>query len=204
MVGNKSYYKADVAANIVATLLTAFIVFGVLGALVIVSVSIPRDTPVEQDVTVQEELTPPILPNPDGNYYPLQYSLEDHIYMTEAIYFEARSEPLECQEMVAHVIMTRVYDWYYPNTVKEVVWANKQFSYTHDGKNELMYDYKAKVLASETAHLVLSGLSVDTTAGSLYYLNPGLANPIWKDDYTFVTKCGKHTFYKRKDIREWS
>lgn len=144
-----------------------------------------------------------IRPNPDGNHHPLQYTENDHFYMTQALYYEAQNEPHECQRMVAHVIMARKYDWYYPNTVKDVIWQPKQFSYTHDGKPEHMNDDAGRFVAAMLAHQVLSGLSLDTTEGSLYYFNPDLANPDWKEDYQFVKACGGHTFYKRKDKKGW-
>jgi spore germination cell wall hydrolase CwlJ-like protein len=195
MVGTKSAWKEAVE----------WVTCGVL-ALLLFSLPLywaPTERVKPSEVTITQERAA-IRPNLDGVYYPLQYSQEDLYYMTEAIYFEARSEPLECQEMVAQVIMVRVHDWYYPNTVKGVIWAKDQFSYTHDGETELMYNYGAKMMAQYVAHSVLSGLSVDTSQGSLYYFNPDLANPDWQDDYTFVTKCGKHAFYKRKETRKWS
>lgn len=156
--------------------------------------------------TLTEEINYSNVPSPniDGEYHPLQYTQEDLDYMTQALYFEARGEPLECQEMVAHVIMARVYDWYYPDTVEEVIWAYKQFSYTHDGKPERYDDYEARAIAEGVAHQVLSGLSLDTTEGSLYYHNPKLTDWPYKKDYTFVTSCGDHDFYKRKETRKWS
>lgn len=145
----------------------------------------------------------PVEPNPDGNYYPLQYTEEDLFFMTQALYHEARSEPLECQQMVASVIVNRMYDWHYPNTIKSVIWDHRQFSFTQDGKHERMKDNMERAIAEEVAHNVLSGLSVDKTEGSLYYFNPKLSNPNWKHDYTFVTQCGDHRFYKRKETKEW-
>jgi N-acetylmuramoyl-L-alanine amidase len=143
-------------------------------------------------------------PNIDGKHHPLQYSQEDLDNMTQALYFEAQNEPLECQAMVAHVVMARKYDWFYPNTIKDVIWQPKQFSYTHDGKLENMDDDLGGYVASMIAHYVLSGLSLDSTEGSLYYHNPKLVDWEYKDDYTFVTRCGNHDFYKRKETKKWS
>lgn len=162
------------------------------------------DEPVPQRVTSIPMNDGAIRPNPDGKFYPLQYTENDHFYMTQALYYEAQNEPHECQRMVAHVIMARKYDWHYPNTIKEVIWQNKQFSYTHDGKPEHMNDDAGRFVAAMLAHQVLSGLDLDKTEGSLYYFNPDLADPNWQHDYTFVTQCGNHTFYKRKETKKWS
>lgn len=141
--------------------------------------------------------------NIDGKYYPLQYSEQDLFYMTQALYFEARSEPVECQQMVASVILNRKYDWHYPNSVKTVIWDYKQFSYTHDGKHELMNMHMEYQIAEEIAHEVLAGLVLDTTEGSLYYHNPNIVNWAYKEDYDFVVGCGDHDFYKRKGAAGW-
>ena len=44
--------------------------------------------------------------------------------LADAIYFEARGEPLKGQEAVAQVVMNRVFSGYYPNDVCGVVYQN--------------------------------------------------------------------------------
>lgn len=63
-----------------------------------------------------------------------QYTDDDHIALACNIYFEARNESLEGMMAVVAVTLNRVDNPNYPNTVHEVVWARKQFSWTHDGK----------------------------------------------------------------------
>ena len=53
-----------------------------------------------------------------------------------AMYYEARNQPIDGQLAVAQVIMNRVESPRYPDTVCEVVWQPKQFSFTHDGLPE--------------------------------------------------------------------
>ena len=61
--------------------------------------------------------------------------------LSEAIYFEARGEPLEGQEAVAQVVMNRVFSGYYPHDVCGVVFQNKyrhlacQFTFACEGKD---------------------------------------------------------------------
>ncbi len=59
---------------------------------------------------------------------------DDHIALACNIYFEARNESTEGMMAVVAVTMNRVASAKYPATVAEVVWQNKQFSWTHDGK----------------------------------------------------------------------
>src|SRR5262249_59218925 len=44
--------------------------------------------------------------------------------LTDAIYFEARGEPVRGQIAVAQVVMNRVFSGYYPNTVCGAVYQN--------------------------------------------------------------------------------
>ncbi len=60
--------------------------------------------------------------------------------LTEAIYFEARGEPVRGQIAVAQVVLNRVFSGYYPSTVCGVVYQRTperhlacQFTFTCDG-----------------------------------------------------------------------
>ena len=59
---------------------------------------------------------------------------DDRIALACNVYWEARSETVEGMMAVVAVTLNRVGSWRYPNTVREVVWQRKQFSWTHDGK----------------------------------------------------------------------
>ena len=83
--------------------------------------------------------------------------------LTEAIYFEARSETLRGQVAVAEVILNRVDSRKYPNTVCKVVnqGASKknacQFSYNCDGKTEKMTERGARERAGKIARALMDG-----------------------------------------------
>ena len=72
------------------------------------------------------------------------------------VYFEARSEPINAQFAVAEVTMNRVNSDAYPDTVCEVVWQRKQFSWTHDGKSDNPKDGHAWRVALAVAKSTLS------------------------------------------------
>lgn len=119
--------------------------------------------------------------------------------LAQAVYFEARGEVKAGQVAVAQVIMNRVHSPKYPNSIKEVVWQPKQFSYTHDGKHERMLDQVAKAKAYDVAHFVLNyGQFFDSMEGSDHYYAHKLANPVWKDKMVFVAQIGNHSFYRSK------
>ena len=53
---------------------------------------------------------------------------EDIKELANAIFHEARGESLRGQVAVAHVILNRVKDGRFPNTIKGVIWQPRQFS----------------------------------------------------------------------------
>lgn len=59
---------------------------------------------------------------------------DDRIALACNIYWEARTETIEGMRAVIAVTMNRVASDKFPNTVHEVVWQRRQFSWTHDGK----------------------------------------------------------------------
>lgn len=141
--------------------------------------------------------------NPDGRYHPLPFTAEDVYYMTEALYFEAATESPVCQEMVANVVFNRWYDSRWKGSIKDIIWAKYQFSYTHDGKPEHMRDLDTRKHLESIAIKVLGGNAIDNSQGSMYYYNPKLANPNW--DWSKIEKvgsCDDHDFYKDKLTKE--
>lgn len=118
--------------------------------------------------------------------------------LTEAIYFESRSESYAGQLAVALVVSNRVQDNRWPDTYCDVVHQKHQFSYYWDGKPERYLDKKAKRKAEQTANLVFFGTMIDFTEGALYYHQIDI-RPDW--DYNKIIPVGvidDHVFYRDK------
>ena len=83
--------------------------------------------------------------------------------LAEAIYFEARGEPVRGQIAVAQVVMNRVFSRYYPNSVCGVVYQNSnrracQFSFACDRiPNDRITEPTAMDRAKQIAHDTLDG-----------------------------------------------
>src|SRR5436305_42680 len=66
--------------------------------------------------------------------------------LANAVYFEARSEPVRGQIAVAQVVMNRAFSGYYPNDVCGVVYQNAhrhlacQFTFACDGIPDIVND----------------------------------------------------------------
>jgi spore germination cell wall hydrolase CwlJ-like protein len=115
-----------------------------------------------------------------------------------AIFFEARAEPIEGMEAVANVIINRVEDSRYPDTVCDVVWEPKQFSWTHDGLTDDPeahtghQDKLAWVTSQRVAKEALQGNLMGIT--STHY-HAEYVLPFWTDVYSKDGVVGTHVFY---------
>lgn len=118
--------------------------------------------------------------------------------LTEAIYFEARGQPISGQKAVGHVIVNRTKDDQYPKTVCGVVHQRSshgcQFSYVCS-KHGTPKEPEAYKTAKYAAAKVLQG-EVDMTRGSLYY-HASYVNPYWSKKFNKTVYIGDHVFYNR-------
>lgn len=116
-----------------------------------------------------------------------------------AVYYEARSEPLDAQLAVAEVVINRKHHPDYPNTICDVIAEDKgpksydcQFSFMCDGKVERPKDPKAYQIAMEIASEALAGNVLGH--GATHYHTTAV-KPVWRLSLTSVGTIGSHKFY---------
>ena len=115
------------------------------------------------------------------------------------VYFEARGESRVGQLAVAFNTLNRVDSYRYPNTAREVVWEKSQYSWTGDGKSDVVTDYKSFIKALQIASEVytLSNKSfkvLSPVANSLWYHSKKVS-PFWKEDNCKVVEIDNHIYY---------
>ena len=129
-------------------------------------------------------------------------------------YHEAKNQSLVGQVATAQVVMNRVADDRYPNTVCEVVkqgphrpsWENPekeypirhrcQFSWYCDGKPDVPKNEKAWRKAQDVAFLVYyNKINLDVTEGATHY-HATYVRPAWARTKTRTTRIEKHIFYR--------
>ena len=112
------------------------------------------------------------------------------------IYHEARDQDLMGQMAVAEVTLNRVDSTRWPDSICEVVWQDKQFSWTKDGKSDRMFEEDARHLATSLARMYVYGeLESFVTHGATHY-HATFVNPYWADQLEKTTEIGTHVFYK--------
>ena len=123
------------------------------------------------------------------------------------VYHEARSQSLVEQIAVAQVVINRVNDERYPDTVCGVVKQGEknpdgsmkedrcQLSWYCDGIKDTPYNKDAWELALSVAKSVHAGHTVEITGGATHY-HATSVNPFWAKTLKKVTRIGKHIFYR--------
>lgn len=124
--------------------------------------------------------------------------------LATAIYFEARGESYRGQVAVAQVVLNRVKDHRYPNTICGVVFQNQhkrnacQFSFACDGISDAVTEKQPWAQAEEIAQKVTSGELYLTEVGEATHYHATYVRPAWAPRMTKLTQIGLHVFYKFK------
>ena len=112
--------------------------------------------------------------------------------MARAINGEARGEPYEGQVAVGAVILNRVKDSRFPNSISGVIYQSGAFTAVSDGQINAPIDEDSTVY--KAAQDALNGW--DPTGGCVYYFNPDTATNSWIWSRPHVITIGKHRFCK--------
>lgn len=121
---------------------------------------------------------------------------KDCTILAEAAYYEARGESDAGIVSVLHTILNRVAHQSWPDSVRGVIYQNKQFSYTHDGSMKQGMNNKKQVARMNVlAYDVLHGLVKSPVGNSTHYHSTNV-NPYWVADMEYVADVGNHVFYR--------
>ena len=132
----------------------------------------------------------------------------EHYCLALNIYYEARGSNLADKAAVSDVVLNRVNDTRYPNTICEVVKQGKQhpsgqmvrnacqFSWYCDGKSDVPLD---KDRWFEAQMIAWGFLEYDKyrgiTEGATHY-HATYVSPRWAKDLQMVGRIGAHIFYR--------
>jgi spore germination cell wall hydrolase CwlJ-like protein len=122
--------------------------------------------------------------------------------LANAIYFEARSEPLKGQMAVAQVVLNRVFSPFYPNDVCSVVYQNAnrrlacQFTFACDGKSKAINERGAWARANRIARQTLDGQIYMPEVGKSTHYHAAYVRPAWAREMHRLVKLGIHAFYR--------
>ncbi|MCL1912979.1 MAG: spore cortex-lytic enzyme [Eubacteriaceae bacterium] len=114
----------------------------------------------------------------------------DVMLLARCINGEGRGEPYEGQVAIAAVILNRVKDSGFPNTISGVIYQSGAFDAVKDGQINL--DPQSSTIRA--AKDALAGW--DPSGGALYYYNPVTATNQWIRTRQIIATIGNHVFCK--------
>ena len=122
--------------------------------------------------------------------------------LTEALYFEARGESVKGIFAVGEVILNRVDNPLYPSDVCGVIYQGTgqryqcQFTYSCDGRKEIVSEPKAWKKVGKIANLLLDGTAPrNLTEGATHYHTKAV-KPRWSKVFPRTATIGYHHFYR--------
>ena len=125
--------------------------------------------------------------------------------LAEAIYFEARGEPVRGQMAVAQVVLNRAFSGKYPNTVCGVVYQNAhrylacQFTFACDRHPDVVRQPDMWERATTIAAEMLDGKLWLPEVGKATHYHAYWVRPGWARDMNKLHKLGVHTFYRPRN-----
>ncbi len=144
-------------------------------------------------------------PPPAARPFVLKASEEDRLRaeecLTQAIYYEAATEPLEGMEAVAQTVLNRVRHPGYPKSVCGVVYQGSQritgcqFSFTCDGSLARVPNPTLWERARAVAKKALGGYVLKSVGTATHYHADYVA-PYWAPTLYKIHTIGRHIFYR--------
>jgi len=158
-----------------------------------------------REQTVRGRFIPPVDKNDHdwaGTALPAKaFSEAEQRCLAAGIYFEARGESVKGQAAVAQVILNRVRNPTYPNSVCGVVyqndnWRNRcQFSFACDGIKDRVRSPEHWNMAEEIALATTAGKIWLKEVGSSTHYHATYVRPPWAKRMRKVGQIGLHVFY---------
>ena len=116
------------------------------------------------------------------------YNNNDLYLLAKLVHSEARGESYTGQVAVAAVVLNRVDDSRFPNTIAGVIYQPWAFTAINDGQ----FNLEPNQTAYQAARDAMNGW--DPTYGAVYYYNPRTATSAWIRNTKTVTVIGQHVF----------
>ncbi len=143
----------------------------------------------------------------EGRLTEAQFIAKEKKCLAEAIYHEARGEPILGQFAVAQTVLNRVRTDFYPNTVCAVVYQGVrrhsracQFSFACDGIRDRTSEKKHWDIAKEIAERVADGKVWLPEVGHATHYHANYVRPSWRRAMDITSRVGRHIFYRDRSF----
>ncbi len=121
------------------------------------------------------------------------YSSEELLWLSRIVHAESQGEPLNGQIAVANVVLNRVNDENYPNTIYGVIFDRNHGVQFQPISNGTIYNTPSKLSVSAAKRAVYGE---NIVGDCLYFLNESIATSMWiVNNRKYYTTIHNHSFY---------
>ncbi|TLS52702.1 cell wall hydrolase [Paenibacillus antri] len=117
------------------------------------------------------------------------YAEEDMQLLAKIVQVEAGSESYEGQLAIANIILNRVKDSRFPNTIRDVIYSGRQFPPAHNGLLDRSEPNDSVLRATRDA---LDGKN--NIEDAVYFYNPDVTGGAFWDRLEVVAEIGNHAY----------
>ena len=155
--------------------------------------------PMEQATVKEQEPTPEPTEKPtekpyQSKIYSMDWGAEDAYLLAKIAMAEAENQDTEGKALVILVVLNRVWDDRYPDTIREVIYQENQFSPVSNGRFDRVEPDKDCWKALE---MVQVG-HWDKSQGALYFESKSQST--WHEEHLkYLFKHGDHYFYTEQE-----
>lgn len=116
--------------------------------------------------------------------------------LAQAVYFEARGEPIEGQLAVAEVVINRAKSGLYPDNFCDVVTQPSQFSFVHHGRIPAADESSAAWQRAEAVAQIAQQNLWQSKAADALYFHATYVRPSWAHQKVQLAQIDTHIFYR--------
>ena len=116
--------------------------------------------------------------------------------LAQAVYFEARGEPLDGQLAVARVVVNRAGSGLYPADYCSVVTQRAQFSFVRNGRIPQHDEASSAWLRAKAVAQIAHQDLWKSEAGDALYFHASYVKPGWAHRKTQLARIDTHVFYR--------
>lgn len=143
------------------------------------------------------ELPPePMVLTPESPYPEFSYSkdwgAEDSYLLAKLAMAEAEGESIQGKTLVILVVLNRVHNENFPDTIQDVIFEERQFSPVESGRFDRV---EPDADCWEAVRTVMEA-QYDYSGGALYFESCGDTDNWHSRNLEFLYQCGNHKFYK--------
>ncbi|MET3682352.1 N-acetylmuramoyl-L-alanine amidase [Alkalibacillus flavidus] len=144
--------------------------------------------PAPESETANEEQS--TADGPQAVNVPEGFSQNDIQLMARAVYAEGRGEPYNGQVAIAAVIINRLDNPDFPDSISGIIYEPLAFEAVADGQINMQPNEEARQAVLDAVN------GWDPSGGAIYYFNPDTATSDWIWSRPQIKRIGKHIFMK--------